>query len=164
MKDGIQAAHHITTKAAAITGGRTKATLMATETMTGMKATNTTRGTTGGMKATLMDTRSATGPMTLAIKATLAVMTMAMTSKAMVMVMAAMTLASKGMIAGAKAMDGGTVGAITGLIMSVPTGGNNATACNLVKIGTAASSRLRLTTSWHYAALRTAKTDVLSVF
>jgi hypothetical protein len=143
MKDGIQAAHHITTKAAAITTNKMKATLMATETMTGgMKATNATRGTTGGMKATLMDTRGATEPMTLAMKATL-VMTMAMTSKAMVEVMAAMTLESKGTIAGAKAMEGGMglhVRGITGLTVNVPMGGKSATASNLVRTGTAANS------------------------
>ena len=125
-KDGIQAAHHITTKAAAIT--------------------------TAGMKATLMDIRGATGPTTLAMKATL-VMTMGMTSKAMVEVMAAMTLGSKGTIAGAKDMDGRTglhVRGITGLTMTVPMGGNSATASNLVKSGTAASSHSRLTTSGPY--------------
>ena len=152
-KDGIQAAHHITTKAAAITTNKMKATPMATETMTGgMKATNATRGTTAGMKATLMDIRGATGPTTLAMKATL-VMTMGMTSKAMVEVMAAMTLGSKGTIAGAKDMDGRTglhVRGITGLTMTVPMGGNSATASNLVKSGTAASSHSRLTTSGPY--------------
>ena len=108
--------------------------------------------TTDRMKATLMDIGGATGPTTLAMKATL-VMTMGMTSKAMVEVMAAMTLGSKGTIAGAKDMDGRTglhVRGITGLTMSVPMGGNSATASNLVKSGTAASSHSRLTTSWPY--------------
>jgi hypothetical protein len=126
-KGGIQAAHPITTKAAAITINK-------------MKATNATRGTIGGMKATLPDTRGATGATTLAMKATL-VMTMGMTSKAMVQVMA-MTPESRGMIAGAKAMDGGTglhVRGITGLTMSVPMGGNSATASKLVRTGTAAN-------------------------
>ena len=142
-KDGIQAAHHITTKAAAITTNKMKATLIATETMTGdMKATNAMRGTTAGMKATLMDIRGATGPTTLAMKVTL-VMTMGMTSKAMVEVMAGMTLVSKGTIAGAKAMEGGMglhARGITGLTMSVPMGGKSATASNLVRTGTAANS------------------------
>ena len=143
MKDGIQAARHITTKAAAITTNKMKATLMATETMTGgMKATNATRGTTRGMKATLTDTRGATEPTILAMKATL-VMTMAMTSKAMVEVMAGMTLKSKGTIAGAKAMEGDMglhTRGITGLTMSVPMDGKSATASNLVRTGTAANS------------------------
>jgi hypothetical protein len=128
LTDGIQAAHPIPTKAAAITINK-------------MKVTNATRGTTGGMKGTLLDTRGATGATTLAMKATL-VMTMGMTSKAMVEVMA-MTLESRGMIAGAKAMDGGTgphVRGITGLTMSVPMGGNSATASKLVRTGTAANS------------------------
>jgi hypothetical protein len=133
MKGGAQAAHHITTKAAAITTNKMK---MATETMTGgMKATNATKGTTEGMKATLLDTRGATGPTTLA-------KTMAMTSKAMVEGMAATTLETQGTIAGAKAMDGGTglhVRGIMALIMSAPMDGKSATASKLVRIGTAAN-------------------------
>jgi len=132
VKDDIQAVHHITT-----TTDGMKATLMATKAMTvGVKATTAMKATTAGMKATL-------------------VVTMAMTGKAMAAVVKGTTVGTKAIaiggmglqVSGTTAKDHRQVG---GLTTSLPMGGKSATACNLVKSGTAASNRSRLTTSWHY--------------
>ena len=145
-KDGIQAAHHITTKGAVITTDRTKATLMATAAMTaGVKATTAMKATTAGMKATLMATKGATEAMTTGMKAPLEV-TMAMTGKAMAAAVEDTTVGTKAIaiggmdlhVNGTTAKDPLQVG---GLTTSVPMDGKSATACNLAKSGTAASKR-----------------------
>ena len=146
VTEDIQAAHHITTKAAAIMTDRTKATLTATAAMTaGVKATTAMKATTAGMKATLMATKGATEAMTTGMKAPLEV-TMAMTGKAMAAAVEDTTVGTKAIaiggmdlhVNGTTAKDPLQVG---GLTTSVPMDGKSATACNLAKSGTAASKR-----------------------
>ena len=128
VTEDIQAAHHITTKAAAIMTDRTKATLTATAAMTaGVKATTAMKATTTGMKAPLE-------------------VTMAMTGKAMAAAVEDTTVGTKAIaiggmdlhVNGTTAKDPLQVG---GLTTSVPMDGKSATACNLAKGGTAASKR-----------------------
>ena len=146
VTEDIQAAHHLTTKAAAIMTDRTKATLTATAAMTaGVKATTAMKATTAGMKATLMATKGATEAMTTGMKAPLEV-TMAMTGKAMAAAVEDTTVGTKAIaiggmdlhVNGTTAKDPLQVG---GLTTSVPMDGKSATACNLAKSGTAASKR-----------------------
>jgi hypothetical protein len=118
----------------------TKTTIMGTEAMTvGRKATNAMKATTEGV-----DTK---GPRKATTVGVILMVMMATASKAIV---AAMKVTTAGTKATATGGIGLHVRAITGLTTSVPMGGKSATACNLVKSGTAASNRSHLTTSWRY--------------